>query len=507
MRYLLIIVAVAVALPTPLHANVCAFDAAPAASLLFPFVVHDYGTTGTLGHAAPAGTTLTITNVSAQTQVVRVTVWSDIAAPVLAFNVLLTGYDVVTIDMREILQLGRLPVTVSEGHTDHEGVRDAGPVSSVNELNSDWIWGLMDDPQATAQLGDRCTPDDDGYPGNYAQPIPPAALEMLKLWLMASQTADMYVSDDCEAPYSGTYFFQSYADPWFHVRDASDPTWMYVTADVVERCDLGDPSQAGYWMPAGLGGSARYDNVLTGDVVWTAGQNTTAMPAVHLEADVDLAEVATGGALGWPVSFYARYSNLMDDISDFREPLPTAWAVRYTGVDSERSETRLLVWRGSTSFANPVDLEVVGDPLAPDELVASNCMPYTYYSWDEDANINYSPWGSTPRDCVSLPWNETICADYFPLAVQEVSVEQLETVDDAGWMLFVWPASNYLVPGGPGYTPDFYQTWMGVHRQDREVHDVFMPATVMGNYNCFPDQVIPQLGVSYDYVPSPAGTK
>jgi len=75
-------------------------------------------------------------------------------------------------------------------------------------------------------------------------------------------------------------------------------------------------------------------------------------------------------------------------------------------------------------------------------------------------------------------------------------------VDTAGWMLFVWPASNYDVDDPAAEpTPDYYQTWMAVRRIYADGGETVHPATVMANYNCFPDQVLPQLGVNYDYVP------
>ena len=63
----LLVLAVAV----PAAASICAFDAAPAATLLFPFVVFDYN------HPLDGVTTLiAITNTSPQAQVVHVTLWS-----------------------------------------------------------------------------------------------------------------------------------------------------------------------------------------------------------------------------------------------------------------------------------------------------------------------------------------------------------------------------------------------------------------------------------------------
>ena len=69
------------------YANVCAFDAVPAATILFPFVSLDYN-----NPVGGTSTTFSITNVSAEAQIVHVTVWTDFSAAILDFNILLTGY-------------------------------------------------------------------------------------------------------------------------------------------------------------------------------------------------------------------------------------------------------------------------------------------------------------------------------------------------------------------------------------------------------------------------------
>ncbi len=133
------------------YANVCAFDAVPAATILFPFVSLDYN-----NPLAGTSTTFSITNVSAEAQIVHVTVWSDISAAVLDFNILLTGYDVISMNIRDILINGKLPVTLNEIHSGDEGVAVNGPVSSGNNLNGGWLNPGIDPPQPTSDLGNDC---------------------------------------------------------------------------------------------------------------------------------------------------------------------------------------------------------------------------------------------------------------------------------------------------------------------------------------------------------------
>ena len=95
----------------PVLANICAFDQAPAASLLFPLVTLDYET--------PYGgetTLIAVTNLSHESQVVQVGFWTDLGVPFLEFNMVLAGYDVQRFNVRDILYHGTLPVTVSQDH-------------------------------------------------------------------------------------------------------------------------------------------------------------------------------------------------------------------------------------------------------------------------------------------------------------------------------------------------------------------------------------------------------
>ena len=468
------------------YANVCAFDAVPAATILFPFVSLDYNAplTGT-------STTFSITNVSAEAQVVHVTVWTDFSAAILDFNIILTGYDVISMNIRDIFINGQLPVTRYEAHNGSEGVSDNGPVSSGNTTSgASWILNALDAPQPTTDLGSRCDTSNSSYPGLYVTPIPPGFLGLFQGYLQVSQTVDRLHSNDCTKSYGGTYALSP--TPFWAERDTSYPTWMYITADVVENCNKLFPDAPGYFT-----GEARYDNVLIGDVFWT---NTTdrfseASNAVHLEASTWLDQVATTAPTGLPVSFYHRYAALIDGVSDWREPLPTAWAFRYLGAGVENVGTDIRVWKGSSAVDWTYDLERVGAvKVSPDALVASNCHAYTYYAWDEDemvTQVSTVPW--------SMPGGESVIPNLIPLETQEIPVDQFDTPGAFGWMLFVWPASNY-VGTGTGLQDDFYQTWMGVKYNAADQWSAAMDAAVMGNFNCFSDQVLPNLGIDYQYV-------
>lgn len=476
------------------HANICAMDDVPAATLLFPFVVFDYDAyhAGTYGQ----DTIFSITNMSAEAQIVHVTLWTDIGAPILDFNILLTGYDVISMKTSIILGAGQLPVTYYEGHGGSsnwlaEGVQSNGPVSSTNGLlNGAWLNPGMDEPQATDALAaGRCDPNNPAYPGWYAQPIPPAFLDLLEGYLKASQIVPRYHSDDCVLPYSEPD--EQAPIPHWASRDETDPTVMYITADVVERCEKFWPTEVEYYQD-----HIRDDNVLLGDVFWVSQDDrfSEAGNAIHIEASPHLDSVATLTPAGDPVSFYHRYSILQSQTSDGREPLPTAWAFRYLGAGENDLGTSIRVWKGSTLFADTTDLERVGYSVYTlDELVASNCHAYTYYAWDEDEMVTVS-WGWPLPGSWSVP-------NLLPLNIQEVPVVQFDVPSAHGWLLFVWPASNYDQnrPGLPP-SPDYFQTWMGVKYNAHGTWSAARNAWVTGNFNCFSDQILPDLGTDYDYV-------
>ena len=100
----------ALGMTSAVYANICAVDVVPAATILFPFVAYDYEG-GTDGQT----TMFSVTNVSSDAQIVHFTVWTDYSVAILDFNVVLTGYDVVRMNIRDILGMGYLPYDDADG--------------------------------------------------------------------------------------------------------------------------------------------------------------------------------------------------------------------------------------------------------------------------------------------------------------------------------------------------------------------------------------------------------
>jgi hypothetical protein len=514
MKRFLILAAVgvlALGLSSTASANYCSFDAVPSATLLFPFVAFDYDA-GTAGQT----TLMTVINTSSEAQIVHITVWSDYSVAVLDFNLTMTGYDVTQMNIRDILALGLLPtedpdsnpvrkenIWVDDFSNNGPTPLDWGPWSTHNDLQPVAPAGLqLPTPQSTTPLD--CDPADwISSPVNYVGAIPQNTLDVFEGYLRASQTADREYLD-CA---NDTFNFDQ--DTWFITRDGG-PAWMYVTADVVAACnkDLPDGDAASYFNNArATTDGVLDDNVLVGDVVWLDAENrfSEADQAVHLESILESQYPFPGQV----PTFYFRYTQpLFPNAYDGREPLPTAWAIRYRLEEANGVNTWIRAFKGSSLLSTVADLadSDVGPNWGgitdtnPSNLYASACVPYTYYAWDDDENVNSvttdeDPWSGTEDPIRPIP-------NLMPLETQEVDINQFFIVkqdDDAqynGWLLIVWPGSNNgpinPIPNDP--RGDWYQTWVGARYSAFGEYTAALTGAVMGNYNCDQTQVLPVLG-------------
>src|SRR5262245_37247920 len=90
-------------------AEICTIDDVPAATLLLPYFEVD------LTNPGGVTTLFSINNASASAGVAHVTLWTDQSIPTLDFDVYLTGFDVQTINLRDIFVFGNLPRTAAAG--------------------------------------------------------------------------------------------------------------------------------------------------------------------------------------------------------------------------------------------------------------------------------------------------------------------------------------------------------------------------------------------------------
>src|SRR5215213_9278228 len=266
----------------PAAATIGTIDNVPAATLMLPYFEVD------LNNAEGVNPLFSINNSAATAVLPKVVVWSDQSVPVLNFNVYLTGYDVQTINMRDILGLGNVPRTASDGQDPTDTISPQGPLSQDINFAS-------------------CTQLPFTNPA-----ISNSFREHLQAWLTGRASP---ATHDCAgAKKNGGA-----------VRIARG----YVTVDTVSSCDIFFP---GDW--ATYGPTLTDQNVLWGDwFIVNPGQNfAQGDMLVHIES------CPTCFAPG-DHTFYGRYNGATAD--DAREPLPTTVDPRYIISNPGKPPTEL----------------------------------------------------------------------------------------------------------------------------------------------------------------------
>ncbi|MES2935044.1 MAG: hypothetical protein V4805_16320 [Pseudomonadota bacterium] len=106
----------------PAAAVVNAMDPAPGATVFYPYFEVD------LANSNGATTVMTLVNTSATAILGNVTIWSDWGTPVHQFPIYLTGYDVASWDMRNVLN-GVRPQSASDGQDPTDAISKQGHYS------------------------------------------------------------------------------------------------------------------------------------------------------------------------------------------------------------------------------------------------------------------------------------------------------------------------------------------------------------------------------------------
>jgi len=271
-------------------AVICTVDDVPGATLLLPYFEVD------LGNQNGVTTLFSINNASATAVLAHVVVWSDLSVPVLDFNVYLTGYDVQSINMRDILA-GNLPQTASAGQDPNDTISPKGQFSQDINFAS-----------CTGQL-------------------PTGALP-------ASFVSHLQTSL--------TGQFSSLLGGCAGLAYGDNIARGYVTADTVNNCTLRFPGDLGYFA-AGGSGDATNQNVLWGDYFYvnSATNRADGNALVHIEASATNPETSVAGQY----TFYGRYDNWT--AVDNREPLATNFAARFINGGPFSGGTNFVVWRDS----------------------------------------------------------------------------------------------------------------------------------------------------------------
>ncbi|HYC90056.1 MAG TPA: hypothetical protein VEO54_12650 [Thermoanaerobaculia bacterium] len=273
--------------------DTCDIAVMPAATLLLPYFEVDPG------FPSSRSTIFSVINVTNVDQIARVTLWTDYSYPVISFNIYLTGYDVQSINLFDVIVRGIIAPDAGTG-TD---VTDRGPLS---------------DPNPALALG-SC----DRLPGA----LDPVFVERMQRALIEGVVPPLGPFSSCDNA-GGVHQFAT----------------GYATIDVVGNCLFAQPTEPEYWTR-----DIRYDNVLTGEYQQIDLTATVAQinPLVHIRA------IPEGGTpssrqhgahnkTNFPRTFYDRYSPASH--SDGRQPLPSTFAARW--IEGPLGyQTEYKIWR------------------------------------------------------------------------------------------------------------------------------------------------------------------
>src|SRR4030095_669733 len=216
-------------------AVICTIDDVPAATLLLPYFEVD------LTNPNGVTTLFSVNNASDRAILAHVVVWSDLSVPVLDFNIYLTGYDVQTINLRDIFVNGALPRTASAGQDPADTISPKGDFSQ--DINFASCAGQLPPPNLPASFTSH-------------------------LQLSLTGQSSPILGNRCARRALGDNVARG-----------------YVTVDTVNNCTLRFPGDAGYFAPGGQG-DATNQNVLWGDLFFVdPGQNLAFVETlVHIEA-------------------------------------------------------------------------------------------------------------------------------------------------------------------------------------------------------------------------------
>ena len=386
----------ALALSTASHATIGTVDAVPAATLLIPYFEVDA--------ANPQGQTtlFSVNNASPNAVLAHVTLWTDLALPTIQFDLYLTGYDVETINLRDVFN-GVLPQTATSGQDPGDTISPTGSLSQDISIAT-------------------CT--------GFLPPLP-LAPNLVQDFGAAHRGAPSAVfGNQCAAQDLGDGLLRG-----------------YVTVDVVTQCGSLGPQQPGYFGSGGTGIAAN-TNVLWGDYFFVNPSQNFAQgdTAVHVEADATNPETNAPGEY----TFYGRYVGWT--AADNREPLATTFGVRFVTGGAFSGGTSLIGWRDTKNVPLPFQCPAAPGtqwyPLSQDQIVI----------FDEQENP------VVPPPVVFFPPVLPDEAFPFPAATQKTQVggPALPVPYDFGWLYLNLNDSTLDSGGQPPEDSIATQAWVSV---------------------------------------------
>ncbi len=412
-------------------AEMCTPDVVPAATLLLPYFEVDLSDHDGDGEADGDGvnTVFSINNALPQPTLAHITFWTDWSWTTIDFDVFLTGYDVVHVDLFRAIGLGSLPVTADQ---------QADPDDTISPHHDHPEWdGTFDfcagvfpypDPIVTGGLLDRIQNGHSGFP-------------------VASLPGGGCVGEALNG--EGSCAGGS-CPPGTIARG-------YVTIDNSNACGTVFPFEPGYFEDGGEGLASNV-NQLWGDSYFVNPGGlfpVATQPLVHVEAD----DAFNASSTATNYTFYGRYTQ-GDGGIDNREPLGSTWAVRY--ADAAEHHTDLVVWRDATAGLATAQQSWdcgTGRPAGPDWRPLRETQVVCFDDTEDAVEV-----------CTGAP--DSIC---FPLGTQRLAAPELPVPFAGGWCLL-----NLNVPANddPELDVDFpadppgpvAQSWVGaLHNFSGEV--------------------------------------
>ena len=360
----------------------CDISVAPAATLLLPYFEVDITSTDGSGET----TIFTITNVSALPQIAHVTLWTDWSFPVVDFNIFLTGYDVQSINLRDVIRSGLLAPPNGTG----TGV---SPIGSLSGTGSPRV--NLDNPNVDeADCAPLAAPVNLG--ANYVA-------RMQQAFTLGRVPAG-FGSGACE-----------------NIGDVHANAIGYATIDVSPICGIGLPTDPDYFTTEIL-----FDNVLIGDYQQVNGAQNYAQgnPMVHIRAIPEGGPAGSAAIVNFDRTFYTRYTGTT---IDRRQPLPALFAARWISGGATGFQTFFKIWREGVTGP--------GSDCSPDggEFPLNAALGITeFVRFDEDENftVQAPPQPISPPDINEVGLPETSAID-----VANTSVFPPNTGGDvSGWM-------------------------------------------------------------------------
>jgi len=405
----------------------CDIGLYPAATLLLPHfevdVTSPYGTGQT--------TLFTITNTSNLPQIAHVTLWTDWSYPVIDFNLYLTGYDVQSINLYDVIVGGRIAPEQGTG----------SDVSPVGALSGNRFTDVDHDNPLVNE--DDCVDLPVTLPQSFV-------LRMLQAFTLGRVPAS-FGQGECR-----------------NAGGVHANAMGYATIDVVSSCTTLLPTDADYFRRAIL-----FDNVLMGDYqqVDSAQNYAQGNPMVHIRAIPEggsIIERAIDGRYAVPFSrtFYSRYQPEATKTFDARQPMPATFGARWISAGTTSFQTHYKIWReGRTGADAPCNEYFKNGELGLTEIVR----------FDEEENPE--TWAPPLVICTPSPFYPTIPASAMLESNDTAVFPPNSRASVAGWMYLNLDRCNQ---------DDFAsQAWITVSMRAEGRYSVDSDAVAFGN-GCSP---------------------